>query len=88
MLKETSIVQEWMTKSRQDGWQEGWQEGQLALLQIILAQKLGLITPELTSQLRQLNNEQLDRLGAALLNINNGQDLEAWLRNGVTKESH
>jgi len=32
MLKETSLVQGWMTESRQEGWQEGqkegWQEGQ------------------------------------------------------------
>ena len=92
MLKETSIVQDWMTKSRQDGWQEGRQEGhkegQLALLQIILARKVGLIAPGLASQLRQLSSKQLDRLGEALLTINSAQDLEVWLRNGVTKESH
>jgi hypothetical protein len=38
--------------------------------------------------LYQLNSEQLDRLGAALLNINSQQELPAWLSNGAVLESH
>lgn len=96
MLRETSIVQDWLTQSQQEGWQKGQQEGQrqgekqgkLSVLQIILAQKLGALSPELSSKLCQLNSEQLDRLSAALLNINSLQELQAWLSNGAAQESH
>jgi hypothetical protein len=83
MLKETSIVQDWLAHSQQDG----QKQGKLSLLQIILAQKLGALSPELSSKLYQLNNEQLDRLGAALLNINSQQELQAWLSNGAVQGS-
>jgi hypothetical protein len=96
MLKETSIVQDWLTQSQQEGWQKGQQEGQrqgekqgkLSVLQIILAQKLGALSPELSNKFYQLNSEQLDRLGVALLNINSQQELQAWLSNGAAQESH
>jgi hypothetical protein len=100
MLKETSVVQDWLTQSQQEGWQkgqqEGWQKGQqegqkegkFSLLQIILAQKLGTISPDLSSKLHQLSSEQLDRLGVALLNINSQQELQAWLSNGAAQELH
>ncbi|MCI0698457.1 DUF4351 domain-containing protein [candidate division KSB1 bacterium] len=96
MLKETSIVQDWLTQSQQEGWQKGLQEGQkegqkegkLSLLQIILAQKLGAISPDLSSKLHQLSSEQLDRLGVALLNINSQQELQVWLSSGAAQESH
>lgn len=92
MLKETSIVQDWLTQSQQEGWQKGRQEGQkegkLSLLQIILAQKLGALSPERSNKLYQLNSDQLDRLGVALLNINSQQELQAWLSNGATQELH
>jgi hypothetical protein len=88
MLKETSIVQDWLTQSQQEGWQEGQKEGKFSLLQIILAQKLGTISPELSYKLHQLSSEQLDRLGVALLNINSQQELQAWLSNGASQESH
>jgi hypothetical protein len=96
MLKETSIVQDWLTQSLQEGWQkgqqEGWQKGQqegkFSLLQIILAQKLGTISPELSYKLHQLSSEQLDQLGVALLNINSLQELQAWLSNGAAQEAH
>lgn len=92
MLKETSIVQDWLTQSQQEGWQKGQQEGQkegkLSLLQVILSKKLGTISPELSSRLYQLSNEQLDRLGVALLNINSQQELQAWLSNGAAQEAH
>ncbi len=87
MLKETSIVQDWLTQSQQEGRQEGQKEGKLSLLQIILAQKLGTISPELSGKLYQLSSEQLDRLGAALLSINSQQELRVWLSNGAVQES-
>lgn len=84
MLKETSIVQDWLTQSQQ----KGRQEGKLWLIQIQLAQKFGALSPELSSKLYQLNSEQLDRLGTALLNINSQQELHAWLSNGAVQEAH
>ncbi len=84
MLRETSIVQDWLTQSQQ----EGQKQGKLSLLQIILAQKLGAISPELSSKLYKLSSERLDRLGVALLNINSQQELQAWLSNGAAQESH
>lgn len=100
MLKETSIVQDWLTQSMQEGWQKGQQEGlqkglqegqkegKLSLLQIILSNKLGAISPELSYKLHKLSSEQLDRLGVALLNINSQQELQAWLSNGAAQEAH
>jgi predicted transposase YdaD len=88
MLKETSIVQDWLTQSQQEGWQKGQKEGKFSLLQIILAQKSGTILPHLSNKLHQLSSEQLDRLGVALLNINSQQELQAWLSNGAAQESH
>jgi hypothetical protein len=58
------------------------------VLQIILAQKLGALAPELSSKLYQLTSEQLDRLCALLPNINNQEELQAWLNNGAMQESH
>ncbi len=76
MLKETSIVQEWLTESQQ--------EGKLSLLEVILAQKLGALSPELMKKLQKLNDAQLNRLGLALHRINSRKALQAWLQNGAS----
>ena len=80
MLKESSIVQDWLTESQK--------QGRLSVLQIILSQKLGALSPELLSKIYQLNGEELDRLSTALLNINSQQELQAWLSNGAMQEAH
>jgi len=107
MLKDTSLVQGWITEGRQEGWQEGqkegwqegqkegWQEGQkqgqkegqkegkLVVLESILIQKFGALTPSVLLKLQSLSNEQLDRLTLTLLNIASHEELQAWLANGV-----
>ncbi|MCI0694671.1 DUF4351 domain-containing protein [candidate division KSB1 bacterium] len=84
MLKETSIVQEWLTESQQEGKREGKREGKLSLLEVILAQKLGALSPELMRKLQKLNDAQLNRLGLALHRINSRKALQAWLQNGAS----
>jgi hypothetical protein len=80
MLKDTSIVQEWLTESQR----EGKREGKLSLLEAILAQKLGALSPELMKKLQKLNDTQLNRLGLALHRINSRKALQAWLQNGAS----
>jgi len=92
MLKETSIVQEWLAESEQKGEQKGERKGErkglkkgkLSLLEVILAQKLGALSPELMRKLQKLNDAQLNRLGLALHRINSRKALQAWLQNGAS----
>ncbi len=87
MIKESSIVEEWMKEWQQEGMQEGMQkgmheglaEGKLALLQNILAKKFGGLTADLADKLHQLKLAELDRLGPALLDFNSLDDLKNWL---------
>jgi predicted transposase YdaD len=87
MLKETSIVQEWLDERYNDGKLsgkiEGKIEGKRALLQTLLTQRFGYLTPELINKLQLSSNEQLDRLGAVVLSLNSLEELQAWLSNGA-----
>ncbi len=76
MLKESSIVQEWV--------HEGMVESKLALLQSILAKKFGDLTPDLADKLHQLELTELDRLGPALLDFHSLDDLKTWLNNAAS----
>ncbi|MEK7728396.1 MAG: DUF4351 domain-containing protein, partial [candidate division KSB1 bacterium] len=97
MLKETSIVQEWLDESYKAGEMsgeikgeikgelEGKIEGKRSLLQTILTQKFGNLAPDLLLRLQLSNNEQLDRLGAVLLSLTSIEELRAWLSNGAAE---
>jgi len=89
MLKETSFVQDWLTESLQKGEREGKREGKLegklSVIEIILKQKLGALSPRLRSQLQKLDDKKLDRLTVKLQQITSEKDLQAWLKNGVSR---
>jgi len=81
MLKETSFVQDWLTESLQ----KGEREGKLSVIEIILKQKLGALSPRLRNQLQKLDDKKLDRLTVKLQQITSERDLQAWLKNGVSR---
>jgi predicted transposase YdaD len=85
MLKDTSFVQDWLTESRQKGKLEGKLEGKLSVIEIILQQKLGALSPRLRSQLQKLDNKKLDRLTVKLQQITSQKDLQTWLKNGASR---
>ncbi len=91
MLKETSIVQEWLDESYKAGELKGEIKGELKgkrlLLQNVLMQRFGLLSPEVLLRLQLSSNEQLDRLGAVVLRLNSIEELRAWLSNGAEQHS-
>jgi predicted transposase YdaD len=87
MLKDTSFVQDWLTESLQKGKLEGKLEGKLSVIEIILQQKLGALSPRLRSQLQKLDNKKLDRLTVKLQQITSQKDLQTWLKNGASRHA-
>jgi predicted transposase YdaD len=87
MLKDTSIVQGWISEGRQEGQQIGQREGKLAVIQSLLVKKFGPLSPTVLLQLQRLSNERVDRLTLAFLDINCQEELQAWLRNGASDSS-
>jgi len=89
MVKETSFVQGWLTESLQKGErlgrQEGRQEGKRSVVEIILKQKFGALSPRLRGQLQKLDEKKLDRLTLRLQQITSQKDLQAWFKNGASK---
>ncbi len=81
MLKETSIVQNWLAESLL----EGKLEGKLSTIKQILTYKLGELPSPTIKKLEKLEGKQLDRLGKALLIFKDQRDLQAWLKNGVSR---
>lgn len=68
------IVTSWELKGRQ--------KGKLEIIMRLLNRKVGVVTPELEEQIRQLSTTQLEDLAEALLDFSNASDLVAWL-NGL-----
>lgn len=99
MLKETSIVQEWLDESYKSGKLSGELEGEVKgeikgeikgkrlLLQNLLMQRFGYLAPELINKLQLSGNEQLDRLAAIILNLNSLDELQAYLSNSASAHS-
>ena len=65
----------------QEIWSEGLQEGEANLVLRLLNRRIGSISPELSPKIRNLDLEQLENLGEALLDFQSLQDLEQWLEN-------
>lgn len=84
MLKQTSIVEDWLKESFTKGKLEGQRQGRLSLVHKILKQKFGRIPAELQNRLQKLDDEDLERFSLALLNINTLKDLNMRLRNGAS----
>jgi len=83
MVKKVSFVQDWLTESLQQGQRQGQQEGKLSVIEIILRQKLGALSPRLRSQLQKLDN----RLTVKLQQITSQKDLQGWLKNGASRHA-
>ncbi len=58
---------------------QGRTEGELGLVLRQLDKRLGGLAPALSAQIRQLDSEQLNALGEALLDFGQERDLQAWL---------
>ena len=89
MIKETSLVQNWLEEREKEGERRGERrgkrKGRLLLLRELLTHKFGALTPALFNQVHKLNNEQLSRLAAAILQMNSQEELQAWLSNGASQ---
>jgi predicted transposase YdaD len=81
----TSVEQIGFTRGKQEGKQEGQQEGRQeerrSLLLLLLNQKLGPLSDEITEQIAALDLEQLQTLAIALLDFAALDDLIQWLSN-------
>jgi hypothetical protein len=74
MVKEISFVREWLEESEQ--------KGKRSILLALVAKKFGTLTPELQEQINQMSGSKLDNLSLALFDLNNLNELQAWLENG------
>ena len=67
-------------KGIEEGLQQGLQQGQVGLILRLLERRLGTISPDIQSRIRQLSLEQLENLGEAVLDFTTAADLTAWLQ--------
>ncbi|WP_148288924.1 MULTISPECIES: DUF4351 domain-containing protein [Kamptonema] len=74
------IVTSWMEEGLRQGLQQGLQQGELAIVQLLLTQRIGTIPPELQEIVSQLSLAQLENLAKALLNFSSTEDLRNWLQ--------
>jgi hypothetical protein len=65
------IVTSWM--------EQGIEQGERSLILRLLKRQIGLLTPEIESQICMLPLPQLEALGDALLNFSSSADLQNWL---------
>ena len=67
------------TRVYRDAKEEGRQEGRLALVQLLLGQKLGKVSQIQMKRVQNLSLEELERLAIALLRFDTKRDLKDWL---------
>ena len=81
-MKESVIYQEIKAEGKQEGLEQGLQQGRQREVALVLRQlnrRLGLVSDNIESQIRQLPVEQLEDLGEALLDFASEIDLINWL---------
>jgi predicted transposase YdaD len=61
-------------------YQQAFQEGESAIVWQQLTHRLGNLSPDLQSQIRQLSASQLEDLAEVLLDFSTKEDLVAWLQ--------
>ena len=76
----TSWMEEGLERGLEQGLQQGLQQGELAIVQLIITQRIGTIPPELQQIISQLSLAQLEDLAKALLNFSSVEDLTTWLQ--------
>jgi predicted transposase YdaD len=74
------IVTSWMEQGIAEGEQRGRTEEAQALILRQLTRRVGILPPEMRSQVESLPLEELESLGEALLDFSSLADLNEWLR--------
>jgi predicted transposase/invertase (TIGR01784 family) len=75
-IKQTRVYQE----AKQEGREEGRQNGEMILLIRQLSKRFGKLKDIYIENINSLNIEQLEKLGEALLDFTDINDLETWLK--------
>jgi predicted transposase/invertase (TIGR01784 family) len=75
-IKQTRVYQE----AKQEGREEGKKDEATNLLIRILSKRFGKLGDSYTQNINSLNIEQLEKLGEALLDFTDINDLETWLK--------
>ncbi|HEY9822815.1 MAG TPA: Rpn family recombination-promoting nuclease/putative transposase [Candidatus Sericytochromatia bacterium] len=73
-------IQQGIEQGIQQGIEQGIQQGQAGLILRQLERRLGALSSDTQTRIRQLSLEQLDNLGEAALDFTNAADLMAWLQ--------
>lgn len=73
------------TRVYQEAKQEGKQNGEMILLIRQLSKKFGKLKDIYIENINSLNIEQLEKLGEALLDFTDINDLESWLKSEIDK---
>jgi predicted transposase/invertase (TIGR01784 family) len=84
-IKQTRVYQEAKQEGRQEGREEGKQNGEMILLIRQLSKKFGKLKDIYIENINSLNIEQLEKLGEALLDFTDINDLETWLESEIDK---
>jgi predicted transposase YdaD len=86
-IKQTRVYQEAKQEGIEEGRQEGRQEGKkdaaTNLLLRILSKRFRKLGDGYTQNIKSLNIEQLEKLGEALLDFTDVNDLETWLKSEI-----
>ena len=80
-IKQTRVYQE----AKQEGREEGRQNGEMVLLIRQLSKRFGKLKDIYIENINSLNIEQLEKLGEALLDFVDINDLETWLESEIDK---
>ena len=84
-IKQTRVYQEAKQEGREEGREEGRQNGEMILLIRQLSKRFGKLKDIYIENINSLNIEQLEKLGEALLDFTDINDLETWLKSEITK---
>ena len=84
-IKQTRVYQEAKQEGRQEGREEGKQNGEMILLIRQLSKKFGKLKDIYIENINSFNIEQLEKLGEALLDFTDINDLETWLKSEIDK---
>ncbi|MTJ14028.1 Rpn family recombination-promoting nuclease/putative transposase [Anabaena sp. UHCC 0187] len=80
-IKQTRVYQE----AKQEGREEGRQNGEMILLIRQLSKRFGKLKDIYIENINSLNIEQLEKLGEALLDFTDINDLDTWLESEIDK---
>lgn len=80
MLKQSSFVREWIEEGKKEGKKEGIRTGRNELILSQLKRILGRVNSDLESRIKNLSDNEIEKLSLDLLGIKQLSDLEEWLR--------